>query len=239
MSNHTTWLISKMDPIKYIFENPALTGRIARWHMLLSEYDIEYRTQKAIKSSALADYLAYQLVDDYQSIKYNFPDEDVMFLKIKDCDEPLSEEGPDPESRWGMVFDGVVNAYGKGIGVVINTPHRSHIPFTAKLEFYFTNNMAEYEACIMGLEEDIDLRIKILDVFGDSTLVINQIRGEWETRHIGLIPYKYYARRLLPFFSKVEFHHIPNDENQVADALATLASKYHVNVWNYVLQITV
>ena len=40
MINHTTWLISKMDPIKYVFEKPALTGRIARWKMLLSEYDI-------------------------------------------------------------------------------------------------------------------------------------------------------------------------------------------------------
>ncbi|KAI5396376.1 hypothetical protein KIW84_062542 [Lathyrus oleraceus] len=38
-----------MDPIKYIFEKPALTGRIARWQMLLSEYDIEYQSQKAIK----------------------------------------------------------------------------------------------------------------------------------------------------------------------------------------------
>ena len=60
MLNHTTWLISKMDPIKYIFEKPALTGRIARWQMLFSEYDIEYCTQKAIKSSVLADYLAHQ-----------------------------------------------------------------------------------------------------------------------------------------------------------------------------------
>ena len=59
MLNHTTWLISKMDPIKYIFKKPALTGRIARWQMLLSEYDIKYRTQKAIKSSLLADYLAH------------------------------------------------------------------------------------------------------------------------------------------------------------------------------------
>ena len=42
MLNHTTWFISKMDPIKYIFENPALTGRISRWQMLLSEYAIEY-----------------------------------------------------------------------------------------------------------------------------------------------------------------------------------------------------
>ena len=58
MLSHTTWLVSKMDPIKYIFEKPALTGRIARWQMLLSEYDIVYVTQKAIKGSALADYLA-------------------------------------------------------------------------------------------------------------------------------------------------------------------------------------
>ena len=65
MLNHTTWLISKMDPIKYIFEKPALTGRIVRWQMLLSKYDIEYRTQKAIKSSVLPDYLAHQPVDDY------------------------------------------------------------------------------------------------------------------------------------------------------------------------------
>ena len=68
MLNHTTWLISKMDPIKYIFEKPALTWRIACWKMLLSEYEIEYRTQKAIKSNMLADYLAHQPVDDYQSV---------------------------------------------------------------------------------------------------------------------------------------------------------------------------
>ena len=73
--------------------------------------------------------------------------------------------------------------------------------------------MAEYEACIMGLEEAIDLRIKILDVYSDSALVINQIKGDWETRHPGLIPYKDYAWRLLTFFNKVELHHIPRDEN--------------------------
>ena len=83
MLNHITWLISKMDPIKYIFKNPALTGRISHWKMLLSAYYIEYRTQKDIKSSVLANYLAHQPVVDYQSVKYDFPDEDVMFLKAK------------------------------------------------------------------------------------------------------------------------------------------------------------
>ena len=113
MLNHTTWLISKIDPIKYIFEKPTLTGRIAHWQMLLSEYDIECHTQKAIKSSVLADYLAHQPVENHQSIEYEFPDEDVMFLKVKDCDEPLPEEGPDPESRWSLIFYGAVNSYGK------------------------------------------------------------------------------------------------------------------------------
>ena len=46
MLTHTTLLISKMDPIKYIFEKPALSGRIARWQMVLTEYDIQYTTQK-------------------------------------------------------------------------------------------------------------------------------------------------------------------------------------------------
>ena len=53
-----------------------------------------------------------------------------------------------------------------------------------------------------------------------------------------LDPLKRYARRLLPFFNKVEFHHIPRDENQMADALATLASMYQVNTWNDVPRIT-
>ena len=65
MLSHTTWLISEMDPVKYIFEKPALTGRIAWWQVLLSEFDIVYVTQKAIKGSALEDYLAQQPLNDY------------------------------------------------------------------------------------------------------------------------------------------------------------------------------
>jgi len=60
MLSHSTWLISKTDPIKYIFY-----GRIARWQMLLSEYDIVCVTQKSIKGSVLAEYLAQQPVNDY------------------------------------------------------------------------------------------------------------------------------------------------------------------------------
>ncbi|XP_058725971.1 uncharacterized protein LOC131597282 [Vicia villosa] len=96
---------------------------------------------KAIKGSVLADHLAYQPIDNDQYLQDDFLDEDIMYLKSKYYEEPLLEEGPDPESRWGLIFDGAVNAYGRGIGAIIVMPQGS------------------------------------------------QIKGEWETRHPGLIPY--------------------------------------------------
>src|ERR1044072_3815729 len=68
--------------------------------------------------------------------------------------------------------------------------------------------------------------------YGDSALVINQIKDKYETHHLGLIPYRDYARRLLTFFNQVELHHIPRDQNRIADALATLSSMFKVNDWN-------
>ena len=50
-------LISRMDPIKYIFEKPALTRKISRWQMLLSKFDIVFGTKKAIKGQSIVDYL--------------------------------------------------------------------------------------------------------------------------------------------------------------------------------------
>ena len=49
MMYHTTWLIARLDPIKYIFEKPLLFGRIARWQVLLSEFDILYVSSKEVQ----------------------------------------------------------------------------------------------------------------------------------------------------------------------------------------------
>jgi len=162
-----------------------------------------------------------------------------MYLKMKNCDEPLFGEGPDPESEWGMIFDGAVNVCGSRIGAVLITLKGTHIPFTVRLQFDCTNNITEYEACYLGIGEAIDLRIKKIDIYGDSALVINQIIGKWETHHVGLIPYRDYARRLLTFFNKVELHHIPRDENRMVDALATLSSMIKVSHPNRVPLISV
>ena len=69
--------------------------------------------------------------------------------------------------------------------------------------------MAEYEACILGLKASIDLRIKFLDVYMDSTLVTSQIKGEWDTKHQNLIPYREHVLTLVPYFEEITFEHIP------------------------------
>ncbi|XP_050895340.1 uncharacterized protein LOC127101959 [Lathyrus oleraceus] len=149
---------------------------------------------------------------------------------IKDCETPEPSEGPELEEQWTLMFDGASNAIGHGIGAVLMSPKNFHLPFTAKLCFTCTNNMAEYEACILRLEEAIELEIKIFEVYGDSALMIHQIRGDWEMRHANLIPYRDYMLKLLPKFDKITFSHIPREENKMADALATLASMYKL-IW--------
>ena len=64
--------------------------------MILTEYDIQYTTQKEIKGSVLVDHLEHQAVDDYQSMHFEFSDENIML--ITDCEEPGLYEGPDPGS---------------------------------------------------------------------------------------------------------------------------------------------
>ena len=107
--------------------------------------------------------MAHQVVDDYQSMNFEFPNENIML--VTDCEEPGLDEGSEEGSRWSLCFDGASNALGNGIGTVIISPEGCHTPFTARLCFNCTNNMEEYEACIMGLRDAIDLRTKFLNVF--------------------------------------------------------------------------
>ncbi|KAE8715750.1 C2H2 and C2HC zinc fingers superfamily protein [Hibiscus syriacus] len=68
----------------------------------------------------------------------------------------------DPD-KWKMNFDGASNALGYGIGAILVSPDGKHYPFTSQLNFDCTNNMAEYEACILGLRVAIELAGYVLD----------------------------------------------------------------------------
>jgi len=80
-----------------------------------------------------------------------------------------------------MYFDGVVNLLGSGIGSVLVSLNGKHFPIAVKLKFECTNNVTEYEACVSGLQAAIEMKIKKLEVYGDSALIIYQVKGEWQT----------------------------------------------------------
>ncbi|XP_077244859.1 uncharacterized protein LOC143884896 isoform X2 [Tasmannia lanceolata] len=211
--SHKVLLLSRMDPLKYLFEKPALTGRTARWLLLLSEFDITHVTQKSVKGRAIAEQLAEAPREESQHFKPMFPDEEIMMV-----------EDEYPETGWTLYFDGAANQTGQGVGALLVSPRNEHVPVAVKLQFNCTNNMAEYEACIVGLEAALALGIENLDVYGDSKLIICQTQGEWRTKEEKLLPYHEYLDILAKQFQRVTFSYLPRLKNRFADALATLAS---------------
>lgn len=77
-----------------------------------------------------------------------------------------------------MCFDGAINQLSYGIGVVLISPIGVLIPIAIRLHFQCTNNIAKYEACIIGLKSSIDRGIHELEVYRDSELVIFQATGD-------------------------------------------------------------
>nr|XP_009613787.1 uncharacterized protein LOC104106848 [Nicotiana tomentosiformis] len=172
--------------------------------ILLTEFDIVYVTRTIVKAQALADHLAENPVDDeYQPLSTYFPDDEVNSVEVI----------PEDTKTWKIFFDGAVNAKGVGIGAILISPMGQHYPDITRLWFFCTNNTAEYEACIMGMNMAIDMDVEELLIMGDFDLIIRQAQGEWETRDIKLIPYQ-----------SIEFRYIPRFHNELADALATLAA---------------
>ena len=105
-------------------------------------------------------------------MSFDFPDEDLMAVLQIEEEESLEEDG------WKMYFDGASNALECDVRAVLISPKGNHCPFTTKLSFDCTNNVAEYEACVMGLQAAIEKKIKSLTVYDDSALVICQLNEE-------------------------------------------------------------
>ncbi|XP_017974559.1 PREDICTED: uncharacterized protein LOC108661611 [Theobroma cacao] len=209
-------------PIKYIFEKPFLSGRIARWQVLLSEYDIVYVSQKSIKGSTITDFLADRANEDYEFVSFDFPDEDLMVVLH------IEKDSPNKLNPWKMYFDGASNALGHRIWAVLISPNEKYYLATTRLNFNCTNNIAEYEALVMRLQAPIEMKVDAIEVYGDSTLVIYQMRGKWKTRDSKLVSYKKLVTELSKQFKKISFNHLPREKNQIADALAILAAMFKI-----------
>ena len=82
-----------MDPLKYLFEKPALSGRLSRWLILLAKFNLKYVVKKTIKGSTVLDFCAENPVEGRDGRK-DFSDEDISNIELR---------------AWKMYFDGAVN----------------------------------------------------------------------------------------------------------------------------------
>lgn len=81
-----------------------------------------------------------------------------------------------------------------------------------------TNNVAEYKSLLLGLEEALHLGAQEIDVYMDSLLVINQMKGTFKVKNQDLLALHQAIKQLLPKFKKVTFTHVPRELNGLADA---------------------
>ncbi|XP_070046883.1 uncharacterized protein [Nicotiana tomentosiformis] len=114
----------------------------------------------AVKGQALADFLADHPIPDDWELTDELPDEDTMVIEV--------------QPPWKMYFDGAAQRGGAGASVVFVTSQGEVLPYSFTLTQLCSNNVAEYQALILGLEMAVKINRLQLQVFGNSQLVINQ-----------------------------------------------------------------
>jgi ribonuclease HI len=111
--------------------------------------------------------------------------------------------------------------------VAFVSPAQETISLSYKLEFEATNNVAEYEALVLGLRAAREMVIQEIVVFGDAELVVQQVRNAYQAKHPRLMSYRNEVWDLVDsFFLAFNISFIPREENTRADSLATSASNF-------------
>lgn len=108
-----------------------------------------------------------------------------------------------------------------GIGVVLKVKSKK-----SKVKKYIgkaTNNQAEYQALLAGLELAQSNGVDELKVFMDSELIVKQMQGEYRVKNPDLKPLFAQALALTNKFISVSWHHIPREKNKAADKLVNEA----------------
>lgn len=136
---------------------------------------------------------------------------------------------------WSMDFDGAVGKDGADIGIWIHSPvfQPNKVPSNVricsyKLAFDCSNNEAEYEVLIAGLKILKKLNAKRISIYGDSELIIKQVKGEYQAKHPWMRAYRNAVLDILRMFPDYTLTVVPHTQNVIADSLATAASNLKI-----------
>ncbi|KAL0293066.1 UNVERIFIED_CONTAM: hypothetical protein Sradi_6958200 [Sesamum radiatum] len=129
-------------PFKQTLGKPNTSGRLVKWAVELSEYDIPYLPQTTIKAQALADFAS-----------------EMAGISLQDTSDT---------EKWLLHVDGSSIAQGSGGGAVITFPQGKDLEFTVKFGFKASNNEVEYEGLVIGMRMVHEAGATHLITYSDS-----------------------------------------------------------------------
>jgi ribonuclease HI len=189
-------IVPLSQPLKDIMRNREATGRIGKWAPELNEFTIDYVHRSSIQSHALADFIA-------------------------DWTPGAQEEEINKDAEaWTMFCDGSWGTFGTGAAAVLVAPSKVRTCYSAKLDFSCTNNIAEYEALLLGLRKLRAMGIRKAILKTDSQVIFGHIDKSSKARDPKLEKYLDTVRRLEASFEGFSVKNIPRGENEHADLLA-------------------
>jgi hypothetical protein len=148
------------DVIKHMLHRPILRGRLGKWAYALIEYDLVFECLKTMKGQVVADFIVERRVD--------VEHDDSLYLDTNFifC------------TSWKLYFDESACSSGQGIGIVIVSPNSNGFEASTRLNYFCTNNQAKYEALLFKLAILASMKVRHVEAFGDSLLVVQQVSGE-------------------------------------------------------------
>jgi ribonuclease HI len=188
-----------------LFRNPEAYVRIAKWAAELSGYHVTFEPRTAIKSQVLADF-------------------------IVDWTGPITQPDTSAETVWTIHCDDTWCHAGVGVAAVITSPAGVKHKYAVCLSFALesdrcTNNIAEYEAVILGLRKLRALGITTCIVRTNSKVVAGQIEKDYAAKDPALMQYLAAIRSLERQFKGFTLQHVDRANNEEADALAKAAAR--------------
>jgi ribonuclease HI len=194
-------IVPSSQPLKDIMRNREATGRIGKWAAELNEFSIDYVHRSSIQPQALADFIT-----DWTS-------------------GAQKEEANKDAEAWTVFCDGSWGTFGAGAAVVLVAPSKVRTCYAIRLDFSCTNNIAEYEALLLGLQKLKAMGIKRVVLKTDSQVITGHIDKSCKARDPKLEKYLDTVRRLEASFEGFSIKNIPRGENEHVELLAKSAAQ--------------
>jgi ribonuclease HI len=164
-------IVPSSQPLKDIMRNREVTGRIGKWATELNEFSIDYVHRFSIQFQALADFIA-------------------------DWTLGAQEEVTKVVEAWTVFCDGSWGTFGAGDAAILVAPSKVRTCYTARLDFSCTNNIAEYEALLLGLRKLKAMGVRRAILKAGSQVISGHVDKSSKARDPKLEKYLDTVRRL-------------------------------------------